>query len=179
MRMKALLEEAARQEAADLAEAEAGYAAARKAQAEELAARQAAFIEWLGDLADDLTIQPPVLRGDKVLWQIRPRSWRIPINISVTIYRGDTRAYTFGRDQYVCYESPTEPGLLQFFLEQERAYQKELATRIERLTHELSTSHSEEMLAHSHDQLVELAPERAAEWDALYAAGTEALRGWR
>lgn len=161
-----------------------GQAAERKATAAVALGR---FISWLGELADDFEIKPTSVglnTGEE--WGMHPRHWRLDhaIRLTYSVARGVFELSLGLHTCIVCErDTPFSPEdtenffpLAAFLRRAEDWYQNAMDGCIARAMKKLVTvtdpgcrddrARVDDALA----ELMRLAPERAAEWDALYAA---------
>lgn len=186
MRLQELLNKAERERNEARAKNEAERAAKRRADAADLAQRDSAFRTWLGEMADDFEIAEPWWDANgHAVWRIRPRAWRIDWTMGVG-EREPGYSFSFtGLGSVYAATADYSPALSQFLLDAHRAHDEEVAKRVGSYQEYLATprdvgcSDDEGRLRQAHVELVHLAPELAAEWDALLNTSLEALGAWQ
>lgn len=182
-----LLEQAARK-AAEREERE-------RAEAMDAAERRAALIQWLGDLTEDLDVSAgewtDPQRPTQLTFRLTPRAWRLGNAAYINALDDGSNVYQLttvvaGRAVGRCYPiDATDPALAMHLLEAQQAHDAELARRVAgwaaglAVAREPGCADNDERLRELLALLREHAPERAAEWEALYERSTEALEAWR
>lgn len=173
MRMMQAIEDA-RQRDMEAEEARQRQFAERAAQGP---ANLARLIDGLGELAEDFNIAPtPVGLFSGAEWLMEPRHWRIRWGIEVRFEPTWPGRYIFS---FAHHQATTDlsdsdlDGLAGLLVTAEKAYQEELAERIDCYVEDLAVSsrrYNRGQADAARLRLTELAPERDAEWAALYAA---------
>lgn len=192
MRLEALIDAAKEKELEmKLVEAER-KAAAEQIQREELAAADANFRAWLGDLADDLEISEPRLpdhSNGRTEWRVRPRTWKLAdwkFGVMQTggyewwLEADDGRKLTT-RD----IGSAGGPDMAALMLDAQRLHDKEVERQVAAQVKTLATAHDTgcsddaARLRAARARLQELAPKQASKWNSLIAQSLEKLEEWR
>lgn len=194
MRLDELLDTARRNRDEQQALAALTREAERRAAAEELARRDAAFRKWLGDLAEDLGIGEPAygMNPDVTVWSLRPRIEGLVEGARIEVVKSQGRScYTFkivypkGYGPAADVYSAADAGLPYVLLNLQSWNEVELAARIASWEKELATprdrgcSDDVERLRAARDKLNELAPEQSARWAEIHARSVSALVDWQ
>ena len=189
MRLQELLTEAEWERDEMRARRDAEKEQQARAEAADLAERDASFRAWLGEMAEDFEISWPKYNKQyhRTVWSLRPVAWRIHWTISVGRDDMQPNGYTFQLSRSSAYAaSPTDsPALSQFLLDAQRAHDAELEKRVASWAKVLMTwrdvgcSDDETRLRDARATLGTLAPERAAEWDVVLEKSLAALAAWR
>ena len=173
MRLQELLKDA-EQRRTTLAECQAAEQAERKQRDDAaLDARVAEFRAWLGDLAEDLVISDAHWVNGEIKLSVKPHDWRF-WTIDVILDRNPGALFSMNSDRlYAATATNAHLGdlMAKFQRDYEDAVVRSIANWREQLVEARNPDSADayDRMAKARHALIKLAPERTAEWDALYA----------